>query len=68
MSSAPQAGQEGSPVLGPPAPGTPAALEQQVETSHAPSAWQRLMRALGHDLQGGIYRTRQARMRLAARK
>lgn len=68
MSNGAQAGAPDSNVLGPPAPGTTAALLQQVDTSHAPTAWQRLMRALGHDLQGGLYRTRQARMRLAARK
>lgn len=60
-------------LAGPPAPGqtepgpfteAKAALPS-VAGATSPSAWRRLMHALGHDLQGGMYRAEQARRRIA---
>jgi hypothetical protein len=35
-----------------------------VQDAEAPNAWQRLMHALGRDLQGGMHRAEQARRRM----
>jgi len=56
------------PIIDPLAPGPfgkATAAQPNVIDKPATSAWQTLTRALGRDLQGGMYRAEQARRRIA---
>lgn len=63
-SSEQQAAQQIAQALRP-ALGTSAAPPEPVPGLHGPGAWQKLMHALGHDLQGGLYRAERSRRRIA---